>query len=87
MYVGVDLNTPTVLISTRKADAANALGADYTIDDKAGNVLAVYYQSPANRRVYIRDHQFNRFDFEVMGKRLRRVKTVTEFLDDIEAGR
>lgn len=87
MYVGADLNTPTVLISTRKADAANALGADYTIDDKAGNVLAVYYNSPASRKVYVLDTPYNQFSNDVMGHRVRRVKSVKDFLDDIEKGR
>lgn len=81
------IGDPVVLLSSRKADAANALAADYVIDDKPGNVLAVYYQSPPERRVYIRNHSFNLFDSEIAGKRIRRVSTVTEFLDDIEAGR
>lgn len=78
---------PTVIISGRKADSANALGASYVIDDKPGNVLAVYYQSPPERKVYIRDHTFNRFDPDMVGRRIRRVATVAEFLDDVEAGR
>jgi len=86
IYFGVNLNTPTVLISTRKADAANALNADYTIDDKAGNVLAVYYNSPANRKVYVYDAPYNQFNSHTMGNRVRRVHTVAKFLKDIEEG-
>ena len=77
----------SVLISSRKADAANALKANYTIDDKAGNVLAVYYNSPPERKVYVFDAPYNQFDTRVIGGRVRRVGTVAAFLDDIEAGR
>lgn len=78
---------PTVIVSSRKADAANALKAHYTIDDKAGNVLAVYYNSPPERHVYVYDTPYNQFDSRVVGSRVRRVNTVSAFLDDIEAGR
>lgn len=78
---------PTVIISKRKADAANALDADYVIDDKPGNVLATYYLSPPNRKIYIRDHPFNQFDHEVAGKRIRRVTSFASFLFDIEMRR
>lgn len=78
---------PTVIISSRKADAANALNANYTIDDKPGNVLATYYQSPPDRKIYIRDHPFNQFDHQVAGRRIRRVRTLGEFLTDVQEGR
>lgn len=81
------LEAPTVIVSSRKADAANALKANYTIDDKAGNVLVVYYNSPPERKVYIYDTPYNRFDPKVVGSRIRRVLTVSDFLDDIEAGK
>lgn len=86
-YLGVALMTPTTIISSRKADAANALKANYTIDDKLGNVLAVYYNSPSERRVYVFDAPYNQLDQNTAGANVRRVSTVSQFLDDIEAGR
>ena len=74
----------SVFVSSRKADAANALGANYTIDDKAGNVLAVYYNSPPQRNVYVYDTPYNQFESSLVGSRVRRVATVSAFLDDVE---
>lgn len=82
-----DLCPITVVMSSRKADAANALKANYTIDDKLGNVLAVYYNSPPERRVYVYDTPYNQMDTRIAGNRVRRVSTVSQFLDDIEANR
>lgn len=81
------IDSPAVIVSDRKADSANALKANYTIDDKAGNVLAVYYNSPKERRVYVLDTPYNQFDPKTVGSRVRRVSTVSQFLDDIEANR
>jgi len=75
-----------VVISHRKADAANALAADYTIDDKAGNVLAVYYNSPKTRKVYVLDTPYNQFSPNVMGNRVRRVSNFSSFLSDVKEG-
>lgn len=77
----------TVIVSDRKADAANACRANYVIDDKAGNAIAVYYMSPKDRKTYLLDTPYNQFSPEVMGRGIRRIATVGEFLDDIEAGR
>ena len=79
--------TPTVIVSDRKADAALALRSDYVIDDKAGNVLAVYYASPKNVKVYVLDAPYNKFSTDLVGKRVRRVTSVNQFLDDIEVNR
>lgn len=76
---------PTVIVSGRKADIAQGLRADYVIDDKAGNVLAVYYQCP-NTSVYLLDRPYNQLDFRVAGRAIRRVQTVRDFLLDVEAG-
>lgn len=88
-FVDTELDLPRycVMVSSRKADSANALNANYTIDDKAGNVLAVYYNSPPERRVYVLDTPYNQFDTRTVGSRVRRVQTVSSFLDDIEGGK
>lgn len=74
---------PTVVITPKKGETAHALNADYAIDDKAGNAIYTAYQSPKTAS-YIIDRPYNRFDHSTVGAKVRRVKTVDEFLDQIE---
>jgi 5'(3')-deoxyribonucleotidase len=79
----VGITDPTVIVSNRKSEAANALRANYAIDDKAGNVLQIYYNAPKTK-AFIYDAPYNQYDHRVIGRRTIRVKTVTEFLDHVE---
>ncbi len=79
------IGNPTVLITSRKGETAAALGANYAIDDKAGNAVFTGYQRGV--RSYILDAPYNRFDSEVIGSKVRRVRTVDEFIDDVRAGK
>lgn len=73
---------PSVIVSKRKSEAANALGATYAIDDKLGNVLQLYYNCPKTK-VFCLDTPYNRLDPRLAGRGVRRVYSVTEFLDGI----
>lgn len=73
---------PNVIVSKRKADAALALGATYMIDDKAGNCLATYYNSPKTK-VYVLDAPYNQFDHAVVGNAVKRVASFDAFVHDI----
>jgi hypothetical protein len=73
---------PTVIMCSRKGDVAAAVHASHLIDDKAGNAVYTAYASPRTT-AYLVDRQYNRFDGVVLGSRVRRVKTVSEFLDEI----
>jgi FMN phosphatase YigB (HAD superfamily) len=73
----------TVIVSHLKGEAAVVLGATHAIDDKAGNAISTSYMSDAES--YIIDRPYNRFDHDVVGGSVRRVKTVGEFLDQVEA--
>lgn len=77
---------PTVIISHKKADAALAVGATHVLDDKLGNALAVYYNAPS-AKVYLKDTSYNSLNPKLAGRGVRRVKTVGEFLADVEGGR
>lgn len=76
---------PTVIISKFKGEMAKALEADYSIEDKAGNAVYISYQSPKTVS-YLIDRPYNHFDPEVMGSRVKRIKTVSEYLDAVLAG-
>ena len=81
-YYGISY--PTVLISGRKGEVAAALGAHYLLDDKAGNAVFAAYHSPATICCLL-NRPYNQFDHEVLGAGVRRVKTVEEFLELVEA--
>jgi uncharacterized HAD superfamily protein len=74
---------PTVIISPNKGEACQLVKATHAIEDKAGNAIAIQYMSSA--RSYIIDRPYNRYDNSVVGTKVKRVKTVDEFLNDVEA--
>jgi hypothetical protein len=77
------IDWPAVIITPNKGDTAAALRVTHAIDDKAGNAIYTGYAAPKCRS-YILDRLCNQFDHEVVGGNVRRVKTVGEFLDDVE---
>ena len=76
---------PTVIISKWKGEIAKAVGAGFLIDDKAGNAIATTWLSP-NTKAYVIDRPYNQFDTDVVGGKIHRVQTVTEFLEAIDRG-
>jgi hypothetical protein len=76
---------PQVICISRKGEAARLLGAHYAIDDKAGNAIAISYMAP-ECKAYILDRPYNQFSSGVIGRKVQRVKTVEEFLSDVEKG-
>lgn len=74
----------TVIVSGKKAEFAQAVGVTYSIDDKAGNAVAIQYMSRGTKS-YLLDASYNRFDQSVLGTKVKRVLSVAEFLRDVEA--
>jgi uncharacterized HAD superfamily protein len=52
------ISNPTVIVTERKGDVANALELDYFIDDKYENCLDVQERSP-NTRVFLQSAPYN----------------------------
>lgn len=77
---------PVVLVTADKGEAALALQAHYSIEDKAGNAVYIAYDTKGRTKSYIIDRGYNQFDHGVLGSKVKRVATVGEFLDDVEAG-
>lgn len=78
--------SPEVLVvpsADSKGHAAAAIHADYSIDDKAGNAVYVQYHVPSVKS-YILNRQYNQFDPEVLGSKVKRVNDVVDFIADIE---
>ncbi len=77
------IENPTVILSSRKGEIAAALGANFSIEDKAGNAVYISYQSPATRS-YLVDRPYNQFNPEMLGRKVVRIKEIEEFLTAIE---
>lgn len=75
---------PTVIISEKKGEVAQALSAEFCIDDKAGNAVAVSYLARGCKS-YLLDRKYNRLDHSVIGGRVKRVKSVHDYLADVYA--
>lgn len=76
------LSNPTVIITPDKGEACKIIGVTHALEDKAGNAVAIQYMSDA--KSYIIDRKYNRFDHNVIGTKVQRVQTVTEFLNKVE---
>lgn len=76
------VRNPTVIISGKKGEMARALGAHFSIDDKAPNAVFTQYWSPETKS-FLLDAPYNQFDPGVMGSKVIRVKTVNDFLDEV----
>lgn len=77
-----DIDNPTVIVSSRKGEAAMVVGAHAMLDDKPGNVIFTQYYSPKTFP-YIIDRPYNRFDSSVIGSKVARVYSVGEFVDRV----
>ena len=78
--------SPEVLVvptAASKGHAAAAIGAEYCLDDKAGNAVYVQYHVPGIKS-YILNRKYNQFDPEVIGSKVKRVNQVGDFISDIE---
>lgn len=70
---------PTVILSNKKVDIANAVGASHIIEDKLENVLngACY-----GIKCYLIDRPYNQTDLPIP-----RVKTLSQFFEAVREGR
>ncbi len=72
-----------LIFSARKGDTCAAIGATHCIDDKAGNAVYTHYVTHGMTVSCILDNPGNRFDPSVIGSGVKRMKTVTEYLDRV----
>lgn len=72
---------PSVIMSGRKGQIAEGLAADYAIEDRLDNAVKTAFLAPYCKS-YLLDRMYNRADF--VDDHVYRVKTVDEFIDDVE---
>lgn len=82
-YHGVD--DASVVVSAKKGEIANAVKASYHIDDKPENACCVHWMSESTKSYFLQ--QYYRPGQEIVPERVRRVKSVQEYLDDIKEGK
>jgi hypothetical protein len=77
---------PNVVMSKKKGEFARAVGADYSIEDKWDNAHCIHWFSDSPQiKSYLIDRPYNHVSNIVGAQRVRRISTVKEYLDDIEA--
>lgn len=74
---------PTVIVSGQKAEMARAIGATHAIDDKFGNAYMVSCYSRGTK-TFLLDAPYNQVDHGIVGGSVTRIKTLSEFLDEVE---
>lgn len=81
------ITPPNVIMSNKKGEVARVLQADYAIDDKWDNAHCIHWLSDSPQtKSYLIDRPYNRMPTIVGAQRVRRIQTVKQFLDDVEAG-
>lgn len=77
--------SPSVILVKHKGEIARALDANFLIDDKAGNAVYAEYHNKGRKgfQSYLIDRPYNQFDAGVIGSKVKRIKRVEEYLDDI----
>lgn len=81
----LDIHNANVVLSKRKGEIAKAIDADYSIDDKPENVACIHWMADVRPcKSYVLDRPYNRH-FKLPSK-VRRVYSVSEFLEDVRKG-
>lgn len=78
--------SPTVVLTDKKGEFASAVGAAFTLEDKAGNAVYIAYQSRGTRSCLL-DRPYNRYDGTVLGSRVTRVASIKEFVELVDKER
>lgn len=78
------IKRPSVIISKKKGEVAKAIGAHYSIDDKASNASTVAWLTEDKTKSYLLDRQYNRVDPDFMASSVVRIASITEYLNIIE---
>lgn len=74
---------PTVVITKRKGEFAKAIEADYAIEDKANNASFIDWQTDGRTKSFLLNRPYNQVPREFLASGVRRVKSITEFLDHV----
>jgi len=82
------ISHPSILVSSRKGEIARAIDADFSIEDKLENAWVIHWLTDGKTKSYILDQPYNRIsDVPSIGAHaVKRVKTLTEFFEEVNDG-
>ena len=80
-HIGVSFSN--IIVCEKKGELAKALGADFMLDDKAGNAVYAAYHCAPKLQSFILDRPYNQFAANVVGSKVTRVNTIGEYLEAI----
>jgi len=76
---------PTVIISGKKAEIAKAIKANFSIEDKPSNGSCIDWMTDGRTKSYLINRPYNRMPNEFLASGVKRVNTVSEFIDEVNA--
>ena len=79
------ISSPRVIVSAKKGEICQAIGADYCLEDNWGNAVSVHWMAEKCRSFLI-ERRYNEEARKIIPSGIVRVKTVEEYLDHIEEG-
>ena len=81
------LETPSVVVSSKKGEIARAIRATHSLEDKIENAWAIHWISDSPQtKSFLLDRPYNRVQEspEIGARGIIRVGSVEEFLDEVE---
>lgn len=81
------LGNTTVIVSGKKGEFCKAVGIDYAIEDKASNASCIDWITEGKTKSYLINRPYNQAPAEFLGSGIKRVDTVNEFLEVLNANR
>lgn len=76
-----------VVITKRKGEFCRVVDADYYIDDKSENVDCAIWMTDGKTKAYVIDRETNKGALGPHSSKARRVRRISQFLEDIKNGR
>ena len=77
------LETPTVVMTKNKGEFAKAVGAGWSIEDKASNASMISWLTNDKTASYLSDRPYNAAPAEFLASGVRRIYKVEEYLEAI----
>ena len=78
------IESPTVITSGKKGEVAKALGIHYSLEDKPENADCISWLTDNKTESFIVERQYNSGPFAPHSSKVKRVKTVDQFLAVIQ---
>lgn len=77
------IDKPRVIVSSRKGEICKAVGADFSLEDNWGNATSIHWMAEGCQSFLI-ERRYNEEARKVIPKGITVVKTVEEFLNDLD---